>query len=148
MSNRKKRESHGLRKTSAFSVWYGMMRRCYRVAEESYPRYGGRGIKVCERWRNSVAAFHEDMGFRPDGMSLDRIDNDGDYTPENCRWATATEQSRNRRNNKLEPHEPTQIRWLVSEGYAHREIAEFFGVDKSLVGLIARGKSWKESPNV
>lgn len=86
--------------SSEFSIWSGMKDRCENERSEFYNRYGGRGISVCERWSISFENFLADMGKRSSKKhSIDRINNDGNYEPSNCRWATNLEQSRNRRNN-------------------------------------------------
>jgi hypothetical protein len=99
---------HGQRRISLTTLiyfcWRNMMERCYKPKNRAYKNYGGRGIKVCERWHEFVN-FYEDMGDAPDGMSLDRKDNDGDYYKENCRWATKEEQSNNTRRNVWYTHE-------------------------------------------
>lgn len=90
---------HGMAGTPTYTSWYAMRSRCNSVTDERYPDYGGRGIKVSDRW-NSFSNFLEDMGLRPEGTTLDRIDVDGNYEPGNCRWATPLEQAQNKRNKQ------------------------------------------------
>jgi hypothetical protein len=93
------RLTHGKCKTKAYRSWKKMRDRCFNPNDTYYHNYGGRGINVCDRW-NDFQNFFDDMGERPENRSLDRINNDGDYEPANCRWATKDQQEKNKRSNK------------------------------------------------
>jgi hypothetical protein len=95
---------HGMSYYSGFKTWQGMMRRCNNPADKNFSLYGGRGIKVCDRWLDP-RNFAKDMGEKPGGCSLDRINPNGDYCSENCRWATPAEQGANKRSNRMIQHE-------------------------------------------
>lgn len=96
---REKNSKHGMHGSEEYGIWAGMLRRCYTIKNPKYDSYGGRGIIVCDRWRGSFSNFYSDMGPRPSPEhSIDRIDNDGNYDPSNCKWSTQKEQMNNRRN--------------------------------------------------
>lgn len=93
--------THGMSNTSEYSIWHGVRKRCLCPTDQAYSRYGGRGVGLCEEWTNSFEAFYKDMGPRPAGKTLDRIDNNKGYSKENCRWADWKSQHRNKRTNHL-----------------------------------------------
>ena len=136
---KRQRESGGL-----FSVWASMKQRCLDQSHHSYNRYGGRGISVCSEWITSLNAFTtwaNANGFKL-GLQLDRIDNDGDYSPSNCQWLTPKENSRKSTATKLNADSVKQIRDLRENGMRQQELALMFGVTQSSISNICRGKSW------
>lgn len=121
-----------------YLTWIGMRRRCLRPNDKAWAYYGGRGIKICSEW-SSFERFVADMGPRPSKRhSLDRIDNDGNYTPENCRWATRTEQQRNQRTTRR----------VILDGneYLVAELVEKYGLKHdTIIGRAAKGMSFEET---
>jgi len=127
------------------SVYRSMKRRCCDPRHRSYSRYGGRGITICAEWLSGFDAFHRwarDNGHRP-GLQLDRINNDGPYAPENCRWVSPAVNMRNSSNAKLDEQRVRLIRARLDDGIGQREIARRFGVTQSTVSNIHTGKIWK-----
>jgi hypothetical protein len=100
MKNAKYFLKHSKSSSREYSSYHCMKTRCYNTKSPNYKYYGGDGIKVCDRWLNSFENFYEDMGDRPEGTSIDRIDFNGNYEPSNCRWADKITQARNKRNVK------------------------------------------------
>lgn len=138
---RENAKKHGGRKTRLYNIWCAIKHRCTNRSAINYKDYGGRGIIVCAEWENSFEAFQEwalANGYRDD-LSIERIDNDGPYTPDNCRWATRSEQGRNRRSNYLVEYNGEThplIRWAeltgIKYGTLHRRLTRGWTVEKAL----------------
>jgi hypothetical protein len=105
----KKQNYHGMSRTAEYYAWDSMIQRCHNANNVRYKRYGARGILVCDEWRDSFVNFYRDLGRRPDGYSLDRIDNELGYYPENCRWTDIATQNRNTSRNIWIDHEDERI---------------------------------------
>ncbi len=132
-------------KEPEYAVWKTMWIRCTNPNDRGYKNYGGRGITICARWRD-YANFIGDMGKRPSPKhSINRIDNALGYGPDNCEWATRTDQNRNRRGVKLTMAKAREIRQAASTGELHRVIAARYNIDRQDVSHIATNRSWREN---
>ena len=121
VESNKRRAKHGMYKTATYNTWRQMKDRCVNPNNARYARYGGRGITICDAWL-AFDNFYADMGDKPEGMTLDRIDNNGNYEPENCRWATPQEQSNNVKTNRVFTYNnktQTLAQWAREKGMAY-----------------------------
>ena len=143
--------THGLSKVKAYRVWVQMKHRCDNPQNPSYHSYGGRGITYCAEWK-TFPAFYADMGELPEGLTLDRIDNNKGYYKENCRWATRLEQAQNRTTGKINSvsglsgvrYDPRGLgSWVAYGTYNHKTKELYRGKDQ-LEAYCAR-KSWENS---
>lgn len=126
-----KRESHGMKGTTEYNLWRNIKERCHNKNHPRFSDYGGRGITVCDKWRDSFSAFFKDMGNRPENMTLERVNNDLGYSKENCVWATQTVQNRNQRNRRDNTTSAKGIHFNKKEN----KFKAYIGVDKRIVNL-------------
>lgn len=143
-----KRKTHGLSNHPLYRAWTEMNRRCYNEKRDNYARYGGRGITVCEEWRNDFKTFYDwaiNSGWA-EGLWIDRRENDGNYEPSNCRWVTVGESNINRTCVKLTKEKADTIREMyASKNYSQKELANMYGVTKMVISLTVRNKLWQNA---
>lgn len=136
------RTSHGFSGTPTYNSWSHLRSRCKNKNNKKFKSYGARGISVCKRW-DRFENFLEDMGPKPPGKTIDRIDNNGDYTANNCRWATPSEQAQNQRTTQLKDFEVSMIRHLFSRGINRKQLAKIFHANYGNIKAIIQGRTWR-----
>jgi len=119
-----------------------MIARCYNSNDKAYSYYGGRGIKICPEWKNSFTQFYKDMDHPPPGFEIDRIDNDGNYEPGNCRWTTREENMRNTKHTKCTPEIVRFIRSVYPK-IAVAKLADIYGTHINTIYRILNKETWK-----
>jgi len=133
---------HGMTDTLTYRSWDSMISRCCRSSKSNYSAYGGRGIRVCDEWR-IFTNFLRDMGVRPGKeYQLDRINNDGNYEPSNCRWVKCAENIRKKQSTKLSEDEVREIRSLLCGGTRNCDLSRRFGVSQATICDIKNGRAW------
>jgi len=135
------RKKHGLSSQAAYPSWYDMKQRCNNPMHTAYKYYGERGISVCQRW-DKFENFLEDMGERPEGLTIERINNDLGYFKDNCCWATRAEQIHNSRQAKLTEKIVAEIRQLRSLGAKMANLATIYNVAPNTISQVVNNKTW------
>jgi hypothetical protein len=143
VNKRNFKHGHGAphNRSRTYITWQAMLGRCKYVKTKEWNRYGGRGIRVYNRWK-LFSNFLLDMGIRPSGCWLDRIDNNKGYCKSNCKWSTTSEQFQNRSTTKLSFDIANNIRLMFKTGYSIKYLANMYGVARSTVSMILNNKRW------
>jgi hypothetical protein len=145
IETKKLRDKKNIKTKGLYPVWNSMKARCLNKKYSCYHRYGGRGIKVCDEWRSDFKSFFNwciSNGHKK-GLQIDRINNDGNYEPSNCRWVSAEVNMQNSSNAKLNAEKVIRIRELSLEGFSNKDIAKKYNVSEVTIICIKNGKSWK-----
>ena len=146
---------HGGSYSRLYTTHEGMMSRCFNPNSCRYSRYGGRGITVCEEWRSNFKEFESwalQNGYRDD-LTIERIDNDGNYEPNNCKWIPRKDQIKNRTfergskrwNSKLKETDIPEIRYLLSKKFTQQEIGDLYGVNRGTIRAIKNNETWRHA---
>ena len=135
-------KTHGLTDTPTYKVWQAMHQRCSNENCASYSDYGGRGIAVCPEWQ-AFENFVRDMGMKPPGATIDRIDNSRGYEKANCRWSSPDLQNQNRRSSRLNPDLVREVRRRIASGERTRSVARSLDIPESTISMVANRHTWK-----